>query len=71
MSRVEALSHLKSAENDNGSFLVRISETDSMSFVLSGVCVCVFLTAIREFVTAHIGISKKVQFQTEVLNLVS
>lgn len=70
MSRVEALSHLKSAENDNGSFLVRISETsDIMGFVLSGVCY--FLTAIREFVTAHIGISKKVQFQTEVLNLVS
>ncbi|XP_018922500.1 protein-tyrosine kinase 6-like [Cyprinus carpio] len=36
MSRVEALSHLKSAENDNGSFLVRISETsDIMGFVLS------------------------------------
>lgn len=58
MSRVEALSHLKSAENDNGSFLVRISETDSMSFVLSGVCVCVFLTAIREFVTAQIETPK-------------
>uniref|UniRef100_A0A672MTF8 Tyrosine-protein kinase n=1 Tax=Sinocyclocheilus grahami TaxID=75366 RepID=A0A672MTF8_SINGR len=35
LSRVEALSHLMSAENDNGSFLVRISETDSMGFVLS------------------------------------
>ncbi|XP_059396726.1 protein-tyrosine kinase 6-like [Carassius carassius] len=35
MSRVEALRHLMSAENDNGSFLVRISETDIMSFVLS------------------------------------
>ncbi len=41
MSRVEALNHLMSVENDNGSFLVRISETDSMGFVLSGVCVCV------------------------------
>ncbi|XP_052396378.1 protein-tyrosine kinase 6b [Carassius gibelio] len=35
MSRIEALRHLMSAENDNGSFLVRISETDIMSFVLS------------------------------------
>ncbi|XP_052451089.1 protein-tyrosine kinase 6 [Carassius gibelio] len=35
LSRVEALSLLMSAENVNGSFLVRISETDSMSFVLS------------------------------------
>ncbi|XP_016382948.1 protein-tyrosine kinase 6-like isoform X2 [Sinocyclocheilus rhinocerous] len=35
LSRVEALSHLMSAENDNGSFLVRISATDSMGFVLS------------------------------------
>ncbi|XP_016300549.1 protein-tyrosine kinase 6-like isoform X2 [Sinocyclocheilus anshuiensis] len=35
MSRVEALSHLMSAENDNGSFHVRISETDIMGFVLS------------------------------------
>ncbi len=42
LSRVEALNHLMSAENDNGSFLVRISEIESMAFVLSGVCcVCV------------------------------
>ncbi|XP_051948182.1 protein-tyrosine kinase 6-like [Xyrauchen texanus] len=35
MSRVEALSLLMSAENDEGSFLVRISESDSVGHVLS------------------------------------
>lgn len=39
MSRFEALSHLMFAGNNNGSFLVRISETDSTGFVISGVCV--------------------------------
>ncbi|XP_056094201.1 protein-tyrosine kinase 6b [Rhinichthys klamathensis goyatoka] len=35
MSRFEALSHLMFAGNNNGSFLVRISETDSTGFVIS------------------------------------
>jgi len=36
MSRFEALSHLMFSGNDNGSFLVRISESDSTGFVISG-----------------------------------
>lgn len=54
MSRFEAMSLLMLPGNDNGSFLVRISESDSMGFVISGVCVCCFLTDISEFVTVYI-----------------
>ncbi|XP_050951813.1 protein-tyrosine kinase 6b [Labeo rohita] len=35
ISRVEAMSHLMSRANDDGSFLVRISESDSMGYALS------------------------------------
>lgn len=46
MSRFEALSHLMFAGNDNGSFLVRISETDSTGFVISGVYVVFWFLSI-------------------------
>ncbi|TRY84744.1 hypothetical protein DNTS_027433 [Danionella cerebrum] len=35
MSRTEALSHLMSQGNDSGAFLVRISESDNLGYVLS------------------------------------
>ncbi|XP_072552528.1 protein-tyrosine kinase 6b [Salminus brasiliensis] len=35
MNRFECISHLMSADNDDGSFLVRISETDNVGHVLS------------------------------------
>lgn len=37
MSRIECLSHLLTDQNKDGAFLVRVSETDRVGHVLSGV----------------------------------
>lgn len=37
MNRIECLSHLMTAQNKEGAFLVRVSETDNVENVLSGV----------------------------------
>lgn len=38
MNRIECLSHLLTNQNQDGAFLVRVSETDNVGHVISGVC---------------------------------
>lgn len=37
MNRIECLSHIMTGQNKDGAFLVRVSETDNVGHVLSGV----------------------------------